>query len=223
LHGRKTRGTSSVGFGLRGGGINLSGMRIIAGEFRSRVILGPEDESTTRPITDRVKQSLFDIVSPLLEDAAVYDCFAGTGSMGLESLSRGARQATFFEADRSALGRLKKNVAALRVEDRATVVAGDLFRYFETAARPEGGVSVVFLDPPYRFLNQQPEKLRGLAGRLAQHLAPDGLVVFRHDAVDRLELPGLEVADTRTYGNMTLEFLRRGQTATKDEAGATDN
>jgi 16S rRNA (guanine(966)-N(2))-methyltransferase RsmD len=71
-------------------------MRIIAGQFRSRVLLGPEDEQTTRPITDRVKQSLFDMVGPMAEGRHVYDCFAGTGSMGLESLSRGASRATFF-------------------------------------------------------------------------------------------------------------------------------
>ncbi len=104
-------------------------MRIIAGEFRSRVLLPPEDAATTRPITDRVKQSLFDILTPLLEDAVVYDCFAGTGSMGLECLSRGATRAHFFEADRSALQRLKKNIASLAVEARSTVVPGDIFKF----------------------------------------------------------------------------------------------
>ena len=68
-------------------------MRIIAGEFRGRKLLPPEGDDVTRPITDRVKQSLFDILGPLLPDTRVYDCFAGTGSMGLESLSRGAAEA----------------------------------------------------------------------------------------------------------------------------------
>src|SRR5438477_3570124 len=98
-------------------------MRIIAGQFKSRLILGPEDDRTTRPITDRVKQSLFDIVTPLLDDAIVYDCFAGTGSMGLESLSRGAKRAFFFESDRSALARLKKNIQSLNVENSSTIMS----------------------------------------------------------------------------------------------------
>ena len=72
-------------------------MRIIAGEFRGRKLLPPEGD-VTRPITDRVKQSLFDILAPRIDGARVYDCFAGTGSMGLECLSRGAEHATFFEA-----------------------------------------------------------------------------------------------------------------------------
>lgn len=184
-------------------------MRVIAGEFRSRVLLPPEDSATTRPITDRVKQSLFDIIAPLLDGSVVYDCFAGTGSMGLECLSRGAARAVFFEADRSALGRLKKNIASLGVEKRSSVVAGDLFKYFANAAVPEAGVSVIFLDPPYKFLRERPEQLAGLAQGLGKHLSLEGVIVFRHDAVDQLELPGLVRADERTYGGMTLEFLRR--------------
>src|SRR6266576_6207130 len=119
-------------------------MRIIGGQFRSRLILGPEDDRTTRPITDRVKQSLFDIVTPLLEGAIVYDCFAGTGSMGLESLSRGAKQAFFFESDRSALGRLKKNIRSLGVEDNSTIVASDLFKHFTIASAPAEPAKLIF-------------------------------------------------------------------------------
>jgi 16S rRNA (guanine966-N2)-methyltransferase len=186
-------------------------VRIIAGQFRSRVLLGPEDERTTRPVTDRVKQSIFDIVAPLIEDGAVvYDCFAGTGSMGLESLSRGAGRAVFFEADRSALGRLRQNIAALKVGAASTVVGGDLFKWFDAAPVPETKAALIFLDPPYRFLREQPARLRALAVRMAAHLSPEGLVVFRHDAADALALPALTVADARTYGGMVVEFLRGG-------------
>src|SRR5215218_9226416 len=137
-------------------------MRIIAGEFRGRRLLPPEGTDVTRPVTDRVKQSLFDILSPHLEDARVYDLFAGTGSMGLECLSRGAAHVTFFEADRSAVQRLKKNIAAVGASDRSEVVAGDLFRWFG-ATDPAVKAAVVFLDPPYRFLREQPEAMQRLA------------------------------------------------------------
>src|SRR5437763_10757008 len=106
-------------------------MRIIAGEFRSRKILPPANDST-RPLTDRVKQSLFDILSPRIESARVYDCFAGTGSMGLECLSRGAAHAIFFEADRSGAALLRKNIESLNVRDRSTVIDRDLFKWFDT-------------------------------------------------------------------------------------------
>jgi 16S rRNA (guanine966-N2)-methyltransferase len=179
-------------------------MRIIAGEFRGRKLLPPEGD-VTRPITDRVKQSLFDILTPNIDGAHVYDCFAGTGSMGLECLSRGAAKATFFEADFSALKRLATNIETLGVKEHSKVVKGDLFRWFDTT--PIGQANLIFLDPPYRFLNNQPEKLQQLAERFAGHLAPDGLVIFRHDAKDALSLPALNVVDTREYGGMTLEFL----------------
>ena len=185
-------------------------MRIIAGEFRGRKLLAPEGD-TTRPITDRVKQSLFDILTPLLPDARVYDCFAGTGSMGLESLSRGAARATFFEADHPALTRLRKNIDALQVKDRCKVVGGDLFQYLANPASA-GRVDIIFLDPPYRFLHQQPADLQRLARNLvAGHLQPAGMIVFRHDAADSLALPGLAANDQRTYGGMTLEFLQPAQ------------
>ncbi len=185
-------------------------MRIIAGEFRGRHLLPPEG-CTTRPITDRVKQSLFDILTPLIDGAIVYDCFAGTGSMGLECLSRGASAATFFEADRPALKRLETNIATLQVSERSKVVPGDLFRWFEARADANrtAGADLIFLDPPYRFLRERPDDLRRLAMRFAEaHLKPDGTVIFRHDTGDQLELPGLSRADVRTYGGMALDFLR---------------
>jgi 16S rRNA (guanine966-N2)-methyltransferase len=186
-------------------------MRIIAGEFRGRKLLPPEGLDVTRPITDRVKQSLFDILTPLLPGARVYDCFAGTGSMGLESLSRGAAAATFFEADRGALARLRKNIEALGVGERSKVIPGDLFRWFgQPPGTGTGPADILFLDPPYRFLREQPGTLRGFAAHaVSGHLAADAVVVFRHDANDALDLPPLVRTDQRTYGGMTLEFLRR--------------
>jgi 16S rRNA (guanine966-N2)-methyltransferase len=186
-------------------------MRIISGEFRGRKILPPQGE-VTRPITDRVKQSLFDILTPLLPDATVYDVFAGTGSMGLEALSRGAARATFFEKDKSALSLLRKNIVALGLADRTRVIASDLFQWFASpASRPAANslAQLVFLDPPYKMVVGQGEDLRRLADSVVRHhLASDGTLVFRHDARDQLTLPGLERYDQREYGGMTIEFLR---------------
>ena len=187
-------------------------MRIIAGEFRGRKLLPPEGE-VTRPITDRVKQSLFDILAPRMPDAVVYDVFAGTGSMGLESLSRGAARAVFFEADRSAVARLRKNLATLGIpRERFGVESHDLFKVFNgwEAATCSGvaPADIVFLDPPYRFLRERPDDLRRLARQLAEkRLRADGVVVFRHDAKDALDLPPLRETDRREYGGMTIELL----------------
>jgi 16S rRNA (guanine966-N2)-methyltransferase len=184
-------------------------MRIIAGEFRSRQILAPATDAT-RPITDRAKQSLFDILAPLVEGANVYDCFSGTGSMGLECLSRGAVRATFFEADRSAAGLLRKNISALGVAARSIVVDRDLFKWFDSAPAAKPKIDLIFLDPPYRFLVERPGDLQRLAGKMVtNHLAPGASIVFRHDAKDALDLPPLIATDRRDYGGMAIELLRQ--------------
>ncbi|HEY1921569.1 MAG TPA: 16S rRNA (guanine(966)-N(2))-methyltransferase RsmD [Tepidisphaeraceae bacterium] len=182
-------------------------MRIIAGEFRSRTLLAPTGV-ITRPITDRVKQSVFDIVNPWLENAVIYDLFAGTGSLGLECLSRGAISATFFESDPSALDHLQKNIANLSVQPRSKIVKTDIFKWFATAPKPQRPADVIFLDPPYAFLKSRPDDLKTLSAQIATtHLAPKGLVVFRHDIADNLDLPPLQQLDIRDYGSMRVQFL----------------
>ena len=182
-------------------------MRIIAGEFRGRRLIEPRYD-TTRPITDRAKQSLFDVLAPLIPDAVVYDCFCGTGSMGLECLSRGATSATFFDADRSALAGLKQNIDALKVSDRARVMAGDLFK-LAPAVDPPGPVGLLFLDPPYRYLREKPGDLLTLCERIVPRLAADATVIFRHDLTDELDLPPFKRADRRIYGGMAIDLLRQ--------------
>ncbi len=186
-------------------------MRIIAGEFRSRKLLAPAGR-VTRPITDRVKQSVFDIVSPWLANAVIYDLFAGTGSLGLESLSRGAASVTFFESDRSALDRLQKNIASLAVQGRCKIIRADLFSWFASAPEPARRADLVFLDPPYAFLTSRAAELTTLSAQIAaKHLSPKGLVVSRHDVGDRLDLPAMVRVDIRDYGSMRVQFLTKAE------------
>ncbi|HVT90559.1 MAG TPA: 16S rRNA (guanine(966)-N(2))-methyltransferase RsmD [Tepidisphaeraceae bacterium] len=188
-------------------------MRIIAGEFRGRKLLGPESDQTTRPITDRAKQSLFDVITPLLDGAVIYDCFCGTGSMGLESLSRGAKFSVFFDRDRSAIKRLGENIETLGVKDRSRVVAGDIFKWFERSKGPpaEAGLAdLVFLDPPYRLVTEQSGAIQKLFASIqAHHLSVDGRIIFRHDTPELLVPDGFTRYDQRTYGNMTIDLLKR--------------
>lgn len=180
-------------------------MRIIAGEHRGRRLLAPVGDQT-RPVTDRAKQSIFDVLAHRIPDAVVYDCFAGTGSFGLESLSRGARHVTFFEAHKPTMALLKQNIAAIRAEDRSTIVSADWFAYIRNVPRERA--DLIFLDPPYRYLRERPADLEAAARSLARdHCAADGLVMFRHDAADRLSLPGFRLLEERNYGGMAAEFL----------------
>jgi len=192
-------------------------MRIIAGEFRGRRLLSPEGFET-RPFTDRAKQSLFDILTPVLPGATVCDCFAGTGSLGLESLSRGAVRAVFIENSRAAVSLLARNVAALRVEQKCSIIAGDVFgwaRRLEDAATsgpaPEQ-YDIVFVDPPYRFVTERADDMRRLAATIGRlMLSAGGLAVFRHRVENTLALPGLLPCDRRTYGKMAITLMCRAE------------
>lgn len=126
-------------------------MRIIAGEFRRRRLLASPGD-TTRPITDRAKEILFERIQGELVDCRVADIFAGTGSLGLEAISRGARSAVFLESDRVAFDLLKQNVAALGLADRTLCWRTDALK---SSFHPKGVDSllpfdVIFFDPPYR-------------------------------------------------------------------------
>jgi 16S rRNA (guanine966-N2)-methyltransferase len=185
----------------------LRPVRIIAGEFRGRKLLAPEGDQT-RPVTDRVKQSVFDIVSHRLENAVVYDCFAGTGSFGIESLSRGAKHVIFYESHKPTAARLRRNIETVGCQNRATVITADFFQHIRAA--PSQPADLIFLDPPYRFLRERNIDLQLAGTSIAKlHLAPAGVVVFRHDAADEFAFDELPVVDRREYGSMTVQLLGR--------------
>ncbi len=127
-------------------------MRIIAGTHRGRPLLGPKDAKTTRPITDRVKEALFNRLHSLgvLGYGHAVEVFCGTGSLGLEALSRGAEHCTFVDRDRDAVSRLKQNLEALGLADRATVHHGGALPPMWAMRLKADSVSVAFLDPPFK-------------------------------------------------------------------------
>lgn len=184
-------------------------MRIIAGEHRGRILKAPKGLGT-RPMLDRVREALFSSLGSRVDDARVLDLFAGTGSLGLESLSRGAASARLVESDRSALAALRANVAALRLEERATVVAGDALDLasWGEAARYD----LAFFDPPYPLLaapHTRARLLGVLRALLDEHLEPGGCVVFHtpRDAFRASELAPEPPHRLREYGTNALWTL----------------
>ena len=143
-------------------------MRVIAGELRSRRLKGVPGLET-RPTPDRLRETLFDILAPHIAGATFVDAYAGTGAVGIEALSRGARHAYFLERNRAALAVLRENLAALGLEARSTVVAG---RASVTLAQCRA--DLVFLDPPYDQQREYTASLEVLAE------TPPRLVVVQH-------------------------------------------
>lgn len=182
-------------------------MRIIAGKFRGRRLLAPADQAT-RPITDRVKQSLFDILAPRLEGPCAYDVFSGTGSLGLEALSRGADSCIFFERHRPAVLRLKRNIDTLGVGQRCRIVSGDVLKLSEADLTALPRPDVVFFDPPYPLVRDQPVRLGEALVRFAARVSTDGVLVLRLAKQEVFDA-GLRVLDERTWGTMRIVFLGR--------------
>ena len=180
-------------------------MRIIAGEARGRTLVAPPG-SGTRPTQDYVRESLFNILSPRLAGARVLDLFAGTGALALEALSRGADFAVLCDRDRMALSCIRKNVAAVRAEDRCRVFPGDYAACIRSlSGQGKEGFDLVFLDPPYRM-----ENTGEIAGLLmdADLLLPGFLVVCEHRRGAPPAFDGrFRAADLRRYGDTEITFL----------------
>ncbi len=175
-------------------------MRVIAGELRSRRLKGVPGVAT-RPTPDRLRETLFDILAPRIADATFLDAYAGTGAVGIEALSRGARHAYFLERDRTALAVLRENLSALGLEPRATVVAGRVL-----LTLPQYQAELVFLDPPYDREREYGEALNVLSEK------PPALVVVQHSVRCPLNERYGRLRESRRVrqGDNTLTFFEPG-------------
>lgn len=161
---------------------------------------------TTRPITDRVKTSLFDVLSPRLAGAQVFDIFSGTGSLGLEALSRGAQSCVFFERHRPAALRLKQNIEALGLQGRCRIIGGDALGISKEDLAPLPRPDVVFVDPPYPLVRDRGSDLVGLMADVARHATDEGVLVLRLEKGQSFD-PRLPIVDERTWGSMRILIL----------------
>jgi 16S rRNA (guanine966-N2)-methyltransferase len=162
-----------------------------------------------RPALARMRISVFEILRPRLEGAAVVDLFAGSGSLGLEALSRGAGRALFYDVDRRSLGAVEKNLERLGFMDRGRAVYGDAF---EAASRLEPA-DLVFVDPPYDFYVERSVELRGLLETLVGRVlaGPEARAISEHRLNEGLGVvTGGKIVDERQYGDTVVTFYARG-------------
>jgi 16S rRNA (guanine966-N2)-methyltransferase len=177
-------------------------MRVIAGTLRGRRIDAPRGLAT-RPTSDRVRESLFDLLGTLPGGASALDLFAGSGALGIEALSRGAASVTFVERNRSALAALRRNLEVLGIRGRARVVAGDAL---QPAAVAPGPWQLVLADPPY-----QGDAAARIVAEAPRLLAPGGVLALEHAAAVPLPPPpdSLAVWKSRRYGRTRVTLYSR--------------
>ena len=174
-------------------------MRIIAGELKGRRLKTPDD-NRVRPTTDKVKEAVFSMISPYLYDSVAVDLFAGTGNLGLEAISRGARQVYFADKDRRSIALIKENTTYCKVEDRSVILWSD---YRDALAKIRGPVDIIFLDPPYGsgFLEDALETIASCG-----ILSDEGIVVAEHGIEENLpdSFGALSAIKKKKYGKIGI-------------------
>jgi 16S rRNA (guanine(966)-N(2))-methyltransferase RsmD len=183
-------------------------MRIIAGSLRSRTLQAPPGLAT-RPTSDRLRETLFNVLAPRLRGAQFLDLYAGSGAVGIEALSRGAAQAVFVERAPAALSVLRANLTRLGMTAGFRIHPGSVAAYLRRAQAGDAqGFDIVFLDPPYDAADEYATVLGLLGGGAAGLLAPCALVIAEHRRKERLEDGYGSLVRSRLLeqGDATLSF-----------------
>ena len=196
---RKTRGVKPHAEGA---------LRIIGGRYRGSK-LGYAGDPRVRPMKDRVRESVFNLVGPSIRGKHAVDLFAGTGALGLEAISRGARKATLVECHFPTARIVAENVKTLAVEDRVEVVTADVFVWAERFACASDLPQVVFCSPPYRFYQERAGEMLKLIGTFVERAPADSIMVVEaSQEFDCGQLPQPDAWDVRTYPPAVIALLR---------------
>ena len=184
-------------------------MRIISGKFKGKKLFLPQDKST-RPLKDLVKESIFNLldhstqIKKKIEDALVLDLFSGSGSFGLECISRGSQNVYFFENHSLAIKVLKKNVLSLNTMNNYKIIEKDCFDYFDSKNILNKRFDIIFMDPPYKE-----SKINRLIENIIEKkiLNKKGIIIIHRHKKDKLEITKkIKILDIRNYGISKIYF-----------------
>lgn len=184
-------------------------MRVIAGSARRLTLITPKGYST-RPTSDKVKETLFNILQPHLYDVRFLDLFAGSGGIGIEALSRGAREAVFIEKDKEALHCINTNLEKTHFTDKATVLPSDVFTGLYNVSGKEP-FDIIFMDPPYN-MGLEEQVLNVL--KAALYVNEDTLIVVEADIntdFSYVEDLGFTITKVKEYKNNKHVFIYRSE------------
>lgn len=178
----------------------MSTVRLISGIYGGRKIATPS--SGTHPMSERIRNSLFNILGKNVHDAEILDAFAGSGAIGLEALSRGAKRATFIERDFNAFRTLQQNIKTLGANERVTLEKESVAKWHDR--NKDLLFDIIFCDPPYDDMQLSTVTM------LFHHLKPNALMVLSQPGRgESLPANGVVVVDNRSYGNAALTFYRK--------------
>ncbi|ARC85697.1 RNA methyltransferase, RsmD family [Clostridium argentinense CDC 2741] len=179
-------------------------MRVIAGKAKGKKLLPPEGMGT-RPTLDRIKESIFNIIQNRVRDAVSIDIFSGTGSLGIEAASRGAKHSYLIEKGDSSYNLLKKNVENLKFQDICTTLKGDCYQYLEGFGKEKKVFDLIFIDPPYAK-----EMIPPAIELISKYhlLQREGLIITKIDSSEIIYEGNDKIIliDKRKYGNTTVCF-----------------
>lgn len=176
-------------------------MRVISGSARGLKLNSPEDYDI-RPTTDRVKESIFNIIAPYVYDAEVLDLFSGSGALGIEAISRGAHRAYFCDKSPKSLEVARSNIAKAKFEDRSIVKNCDYLRMIDHLAAKGEKMDIIFIDPPY-YEGLFEDVLRAIVDR--EILDNEGILVVEHDRQVAIgEVTGLMFKKEKNYGKTAV-------------------
>lgn len=183
-------------------------MRVISGRYRGRRLKGPEGMEL-RPTGDRLKETLFNILKPRIAGAVLYDIFSGTGSIGIEALSRGAGKVVFIDRDPAANRLIRRNLQTCGIEDGFSVIRDDVFTTLRSLARQGARADIIFFDPPYDWEYYADLLKLAFNPELA---SPDICVIIEHGRKAVLPESGDEYIRYRTVrqGDNCLSFYKNG-------------
>src|SRR5665647_581602 len=179
-------------------------MRIIAGNARGRKLLSPVGMGT-RPTLDRIKEAIFNIIQNKLVGAVVVDMFSGTGSLGLEAVSRGASKCYLIDMGDTTFEMLQKNVDNLKFSDKCECLKGDTYKYMQQFANEKVVFDLIFIDPPYAK-DMIPPAIEIISANSL--LSKDGLIVCKIDSAEEIYTGNsiIHLSSSRKYGNTTVLF-----------------
>ncbi len=174
-------------------------LKIISGKYKGRIIKGFNIEGT-RPTMDRVRESLFATINPYLKDSIVLDLFAGTGSLGLEALSNGAKKAIFVDKNKKCIDEIKKACNEIKVEEESLFINSDYLNALKTFKN----VDIIFLDPPYheKILNKAIKEIENL-----DILNKNGLLIAEYE--EEIPLCNYELIKEKKYGDKYIKIFRK--------------